>query len=67
MWADITVFDYDRIQDKATYQDPTATPEGIEYVLVNGQVVIDAGQHTGAKPGKAVRSSGCPAPSAATS
>lgn len=58
-WADITVFDYDRIQDKATYQNPTATPEGIEYVLVNGQVVVDKGQHTGAKPGKTLRSPGC--------
>lgn len=59
MWADITVFDYDRIQDRATYQNPTATPEGIQYVLVNGQVVVSEGRHTGAKPGVALRSSGC--------
>lgn len=64
MWADITIFDYDRIQDGATYANPTATPKGIEYVLVNGQVVIDKGQHTGAKPGKVVKSSGCAATSA---
>jgi N-acyl-D-amino-acid deacylase len=64
MWADITIFDYERIQDKATYQEPTATPEGIQYVLVNGQLVVEEGRHTGAKPGKAVRSSGCPAPAA---
>jgi N-acyl-D-amino-acid deacylase len=61
MWADITVFDYDRIKDTATYQNPTATPEGIQYVLVNGQVVIDEGRHTGAKPGKILRSRGCAA------
>ena len=67
MWADITIFDYERIQDKATYQEPTATPEGIQYVLVNGQLVVEEGRHTGAKPGKAVRSSGCPAPAAARS
>ncbi len=62
MWADITVFDYDRIQDRATYQNPTATPEGIQYVLVNGQVVVAEGRHTGAKPGVALRSSGCSSP-----
>ncbi len=61
MWADITVFDYERIQDTATYQNPTATPEGIKYVLVNGQVVIDEGRHTGAKPGKILKSQGCAA------
>jgi len=59
MWADITVFDYDRIQDRATYQNPTATPEGVQYVLVNGQLVVAEGRHTGAKPGVALRSSGC--------
>jgi len=64
MWADITLFDYERIQDRATYQDPTATPEGIEYVLVNGQLVIEKGRHTGAKPGKVLRSSGCQATTA---
>src|SRR5690606_17430389 len=61
LWADITIFDYDRIQDGATYEKPTATPEGIEYVLVNGQLVVDKGQHTGAKPGKTLRSRGCSA------
>lgn len=49
--ADITVFDYDRIADKATWKEPTAVAEGIDYVVVNGQLVLDAGKHTGAKPG----------------
>jgi N-acyl-D-amino-acid deacylase len=62
LWADLTIFDYDRIQDRATYQNPTATPEGIQYVLVNGQVVVSEGQHTGAKPGVTLRSSGCTSP-----
>ncbi len=62
LWADLTIFDYDRIQDRATYQNPTATPEGIQYVLVNGQVVIAEGRHTGAKPGVALRSNGCSSP-----
>lgn len=52
MWADAVVFDYERIQDRSTYEQPDMTPEGIDFVLVNGQVVIDHGKHTGARPGK---------------
>ena len=52
MWADAVVFDYDHIRDRSTYAEPMLAPEGIDYVLVNGQVVIDHGKHTGAKPGK---------------
>ncbi len=51
-WADVVIFDYDKIQDNATYDYPFRTPTGIDYVLVNGQVVIEKGKHTGAKPGK---------------
>ncbi|MBA4122191.1 MAG: D-aminoacylase [Acidobacteria bacterium] len=51
-WADVVIFDYDKIQDGATYEYPFKTPTGIDYVLVNGQVVIEKGKHTGAKPGK---------------
>ena len=51
-WADITVFDLGRVRDRATYEEPVLFPEGIEYVLVNGVVVIeDGGKHTGARPG----------------
>ena len=52
MWADAVVFDYDTIQDRATYEQPDLTPAGIDYVLVNGQVVVNHGKHTGARPGK---------------
>jgi N-acyl-D-aspartate/D-glutamate deacylase len=52
MWADAVIFDYDRIQDRATYENPMQSPEGIEYVLVNGRVVIDHGTHTGVRSGK---------------
>jgi N-acyl-D-amino-acid deacylase len=52
MWADAVVFDYDKIQDRSTYEHPDLNPEGIDYVLVNGQVVIDHGRHTGARSGK---------------
>ena len=51
LWADVVVFDFDAIRDRATYDEPTLFPQGIEYVLVNGTVVIDGGEHTGARPG----------------
>jgi N-acyl-D-aspartate/D-glutamate deacylase len=51
-WADVTIFDLEALQDKATYDDPMAFPTGIEYVLVNGIVTIDHDKHTGAKAGK---------------
>jgi N-acyl-D-aspartate/D-glutamate deacylase len=52
LWADVVVFDYDTLQDRATYERPALAPSGIDYVLVNGQVVIDHDRHTGATPGK---------------
>jgi N-acyl-D-amino-acid deacylase len=54
MWADVVIFDYDKIQDNATYEYPFRTPTGIDYVMVNGQIVIEKGKHTGAKPGKVI-------------
>jgi dihydroorotase/N-acyl-D-amino-acid deacylase len=51
MAADITIFNPKTVADKATFQDPLLYPIGIPYVIVNGEVVIDQGQHTGAKPG----------------
>jgi len=52
LWADVTIFDLDKLQDRATYDEPMVFPTGIEYVLVNGVVTIDHDQHTGAKAGK---------------
>ena len=52
MAADITIFDPKTVSDKATFEDPLQYPVGIPYVIVNGVVVIDQGQHTGAKPGR---------------
>jgi len=54
-FADLTLFDPERVMDRATYAEPFRYCAGIEYVLVNGQVVIDQGQHTGARPGRALR------------
>ncbi len=58
MWADVTVFNYDRLDDAATYDHPMAAPQGIDWVIVNGQVTADHGVHTGAKPGKVLRGPG---------
>jgi N-acyl-D-amino-acid deacylase len=56
--ADVTIFDYDKIQDTATYDNPMSYSTGIDYVLVNGQLVVDQGVHTGAKPGSVLRGPG---------
>lgn len=56
--ADLTVFDLQEIDDKATWADPTAKPSGIDYVIVNGEIVLDDGQHTGATPGEVLRGPG---------
>ena len=54
MWADVVIFDYDTIQDNSTYDYPYKTPTGIDYVLVNGEIAVEKGKHTGAKPGKVI-------------
>jgi len=55
MKADITVFNFYTIKDTATYENPHSYPQGIEYVIVNGKVVVEEGRHTGAKPGRLLR------------
>jgi len=57
-FADIAVFNSQTISDQATYDDPHHYATGIEYVLVNGVPVVSGGEHTGAKPGRAVRGPG---------
>lgn len=54
-FADIVIFDRDVVTDKATWQNPHLYPEGISYVLVNGKMVIDKGEHTGNLPGRILR------------
>ncbi len=44
-----------RVIDRATYAEPFHYSEGIEYVMVNGQMVLERGKHTGARPGRALR------------
>jgi N-acyl-D-aspartate/D-glutamate deacylase len=55
MWADIVIFNLENIKDKATYENPHQYPEGIEYVLINGEIVIEKGEYTGAMPGKVLK------------
>lgn len=58
LWADVVIFDYDKIKDRATFEEPMLSPVGINYVLVNGVVVAENGKHTGAKPGKVIYGQG---------
>lgn len=53
-FADLVAFDPARLKDKAEYGKPFQPSEGIEWVLVNGQVVVERGRHTGALPGQMV-------------
>ena len=53
--ADITIFHYDAIRDRATFDDPALAPEGIDYVLIGGKVVLKNGNIISTDCGKAVR------------
>jgi N-acyl-D-amino-acid deacylase len=53
--ADVVAFDPATIASLATYDEPRRFPIGIPYVVVNGELVVDAGEHTGALPGHALR------------
>ncbi len=55
MAADVTVFDPSSVRDLATYEDPLRYAEGIEYVIVNGKVVLDAGKMTLERPGRILK------------
>jgi len=50
--ADVVVFDFDELDDVSTDENPLAYARGVEHVLVNGVVVVDGGEHTGARPGR---------------
>jgi dihydroorotase/N-acyl-D-amino-acid deacylase len=58
MWADLVVFDPEKITDVATFADPNQLSVGMDYVLVNGVPVIASGKATGARPGKILRGAG---------
>jgi N-acyl-D-amino-acid deacylase len=67
-WADIVVFDLERIHDRATNQWPHTYPfenyphqypEGIDFVFINGRLVVEGERHTGALPGKVLCRASC--------
>jgi len=57
-YADIAIFDFDKVQDHATFEKPHQYASGMVHVLVNGTQVLKDGEHTGAKPGRVVHGPG---------
>jgi N-acyl-D-amino-acid deacylase len=54
-WADLVVFDPERVSDTATYDDPHRYPEGIEHVVVNGALALEAGETAPGRSGRFLR------------
>lgn len=52
MWADVTVFDPEKVIDHSVWEKPHQYASGIEHVFVNGVLVLSKGEHTGARPGR---------------
>jgi len=57
-FADIAVFDADEIIDRATFEDPHQYAMGMKHVLVNGEIVVRDGAHTGSRPGRILHGPG---------
>lgn len=57
-YADVVIFDPDKVQDLATFENPHRPAVGVEHVWVNGRQVLESGKHTGALPGRVVRGPG---------
>lgn len=57
-WADIVIFNENEIENLATYEKPCTYPKGIEYVIVNGEIIVEKGKHTGKLPGKVLTYTG---------
>jgi N-acyl-D-aspartate/D-glutamate deacylase len=55
--ADIVVLDLETLQENTDFRSPAQAPQGIRYVMVNGQIVCQDGVHTGARPGMVLRHS----------
>ncbi len=54
-WADLVIFDSETIRDRSTHEAPRQTPEGIHYVLINGEPVVEAGCYNGKIVGQVLR------------
>lgn len=57
-FGDVAVFDADEIIDRATFEDPHQYAVGMKFVLVNGEIVVEDGAHTGARPGRILHGPG---------
>jgi dihydroorotase/N-acyl-D-amino-acid deacylase len=58
MKADLTIFDPDRVRDRATFEAPHQYAEGFSFVIVNGQIVFEGGEMTPARPGRVLYGAG---------
>ena len=57
-FADVVIFDPEKVKDNATFREPHQYAEGVNYVLVNGTIVLKDGEHTGATPGRFIKGPG---------
>ena len=64
--ADIAVFDPATVGETNSFEKTKSYAKGVQYVLVNGTLVVDKGEHTGARPGKALRGPGLKSATATT-
>jgi len=53
-YADLTIFDLQRLQELGTYLEPRRYPKGVNYVIVNGEIVVKNGKHTGVRAGRVI-------------
>ena len=54
-WADLVLIDAEKINDRATFENPYQYPEGIKYVIVNGKIAVENSAYTGEKAGKILK------------
>lgn len=57
-WADLCIFNPETVIDKGTFVDPVQYPEGIEYVIIGGELTVEKGKHTGKRNGVVLRKKG---------
>ncbi|MER3426818.1 MAG: dihydroorotase [Pyrinomonas sp.] len=57
-FADVVIFDPEKVRDRATFENPNQYPEGINFVIINGQIAVDQGKHTGTLAGRIIRGPG---------
>jgi N-acyl-D-amino-acid deacylase len=65
-WADIIAFDLETVRDHASFDEMDLHSDGVQYVIVNGQIAIDDGQYTGSLPGRVILRPGTERPRSTT-